>query len=640
MPQQTYNWKRFWCPRTGRISLFDYGYLYSPDAEYGKQLNPDVIPFAEMDSIPCLVLLGEAGMGKSTTVEQAYKEIKNTGAKCLWFPLGDYGSETELCQAIFRGAILQDWLQGDEHLYLFLDSLDEGLLNISILTRILKRELGKLPCERLSLRITCRTADWDSANSLEAKLQEKYNNNVGVYELAPLTRLDAIEAAQINGVDPDSFVQAVFDRDAVPLAIKPTTLKFLINTYKQNQQFPATQKELYLKGCKSLCIETNPDRIESGKKGKLSESQRLVIAARIAAIFIFANRSAIWTSIDLGDVPSSDIALTEICFGSERIDEQDFQVIEKNVREVFSITGLFSSRGDNRLGFAHQTYAEFLAAWYVAEHRNLPLVQIMSLLTTPEDPEKRLVPQLHETAAWIASMRQDVLKEITQTDPDVILRSDIPSDTSFKEKLVENLLSRNEQGLGITFDESISNYKYLKKLKHPNLANQIKSYIQDCSKSLRTRCLAINIAEVCKEKSLQDFLVEIALSPSENIYVRQSATQALTLMADSNVKMKLKPLATNEMLEDKDDGIKVYSLMAVWSEHLNAEELFQILTPPKKANYYGGYNRFLDTEIVNHLKPSDLPIALNWVVRQGARHFQHPFDSAANAIIRFTWDYI
>jgi len=116
---------------------------------------------------------------------------------------------------------------------LFLDSLDEGLLKIRILTKILKRELSKLPCERLSLRITCRTADWDYAGSLEAKLQEKYNNNVGVYELASLTRLDVIEAARINGVDPDSFAQAVSDRDAVPLAIKPTTLKFLINTYLQ-----------------------------------------------------------------------------------------------------------------------------------------------------------------------------------------------------------------------------------------------------------------------------------------------------------------------------------------------------------------------------------------------------------------------
>ena len=639
MPQQTYNWKRFWCPTTRRTTLYyESGYLYSPDAEYGKHLNPDVIPFAEMASIPCLVLLGEAGMGKSTTVEQAYQEIKNTGAKCLWFPLGDYGSEPELCQAIFRGEILQDWLQGDEHLYLFLDSLDEGRLNIKNLARILKREIGKLPCERLSLRITCRTADWDSASPLQVELQGKYDNNVGVYELAPLTRLDVIEAARINGVDPDSFVQAVFDRDAVPLAIKPTTLKFLINTYKQNQQFPATQKELYFKGCKSLCIETNLDRIGSGEKGQLSECQRLVIAARIAAIFIFANRSAIWTGIDLGDVPSSDIALTEICFGSERIDELDFQVIEKNVREVFSITGLFSSRGDNRLGFAHQTYAEFLAAWYVAEHRNLPLVQIMSLLTTPEDPEKRLVPQLHETAIWIASMRQDVLKQIVQTDPDVILRSDIPTDSSFKEDLVENLLKRYEQGLFEDFDYRTMNYKYLNKLKHPNLANQLLPYIQDSTKNLQSRHKAIDIAECCEEKYLQDVLADLALNDSENIHLRGSAAYAITLIGDSNTKGRLKPLAISKSIEDGFHRLKDYSLIAVFPEHLiTVEELFDSLTS-SKTNIR--HSKFLSTELIKYLNLLNLPIALNWIINQGVRHYQSAFTSAANAIIRFSIDYM
>jgi predicted NACHT family NTPase len=640
MPQQTYDWKRFWCPRAGTISLSDFGYPYDPDSKYGRQVNPDVVSFAEIASTPCLVLLGEAGMGKSTAVKEAYEEIKASGARCLWFRLGDYGSDTELCQAIFRNTILQDWLEGDEHLYLFLDSLDEGLLNINILTRILKRELGNLPCDRLSLRITCRTADWDSASSLEEKFKEKWTDHVGVYELVPLTRPNVIEAAQKNEIDPDSFIQTVFDRDAVPLAIKPTTLKFLINTYKQSQLLPLTQKELYLKGCEALCIETNQDRLESRNKGKLSEFQRMVVAARIATILIFANRSAIWTDKDLGDVPPLDITLAKMCTGSERIDDQDFQIIEDAIRETLSITSLFSSRGTNRMGFAHQTYAEFLAAWYVAEHHNLPLVQIMSLLTTPEDPEKRLVPQLHETAAWIAGMRVDVMEEITRTDPDVILRSDIPTDTNFKERFVENLLARDEMGLGVTFDERISNYRHLKKLKHPNLANQIQPYIQDCSRSLEARNLAIDIAEICEEKSLQDYLVEIALNPSENIYLRQNTAKALTFLGDSSVRLRLKLLATNEIPEDEDDSLKAYSLTAVWSEHLNAEELFQVLTHPKKANYYGSYSRFLESEIVKHLKPSDLTIALDWVIRQGKRHFQHPFGSVANAIIRFAWDYI
>lgn len=638
MPKLTYNWKRFWCPRTGSFRLLDYGFLYVPDPKYESSFG--IVSFEAISSTPCLVLLGEAGMGKSVAVEQAYQEIKISGAKCLWLRLGDYGSEAELCQAIFRNTVLQDWVQGEEHLYLFLDSLDEGLLNIDILTRILKRELNNLPCDRLSLRITCRTADWDFASSLEVQLQEKYDNNVDVYELAPLTRLDVIEAAQSNELDSNSFIKAVFDRDAVPLAIKPTTLKFLINTFKQGGQFPLTQKELYFKGCKSLCIETNHDRIESGKKGKLSESQRLVIAARIAAIFIFSNRSAIWTGIDLGDVPSSDVALTEIYIGSERIDDQDFQITEDSIRETLSITSLFSSRGVNRLGFAHQTYAEFLAAWYVAEHHNLPLVQIMSLLTTPEDPDKRLVPQLHETAAWIASMRQDILKEIIKSDPDVILRSDIPTDSSLREVIVENLLKSYDQGFIENHEYQISNYRHLIKLKHPKLASQLLPYVQGSIGCLTSRDKAIDIAEICQEKSLQSALADLALNSSEDINLRGSASYALTLIGDSDTKGRLKPLAIAELIDDKFSRLKDYSLMAVFPEHLNAKELFQSLVSPRKRNLDSGYSKFLSTELVKNLNPSDLPTALKWVISQGERHFPHPFESAINAIIQFGWNYI
>jgi hypothetical protein len=41
-------------------------------------------------------------------------------------------------------------------------------------------------------------------------------------------------------------------------------------------------------------------------------------------------------------------------------------VTDNDVREVLD-TGLFSSRGGVRLGWAHQSYAEFLAALYLVE---------------------------------------------------------------------------------------------------------------------------------------------------------------------------------------------------------------------------------------------------------------------------------
>ena len=45
-------------------------------------------------------------------------------------------------------------------MHLFLDSLDECLLRIDTIVAFLPEELKKLPVDRLSLRIACRTAVW------------------------------------------------------------------------------------------------------------------------------------------------------------------------------------------------------------------------------------------------------------------------------------------------------------------------------------------------------------------------------------------------------------------------------------------------------------------------------------------------
>ena len=61
--------------------------------------------------------------------------------------------------------------------------------------------------------------------------------------------------------------------------------------------------------------------------------------------------------------------------GTEFVGEDEFPVGEDAVREALG-TGLFSARGPERLGWAHQTYAEFLAAHYLAQ-RNVATEQAM-----------------------------------------------------------------------------------------------------------------------------------------------------------------------------------------------------------------------------------------------------------------------
>jgi len=51
---------------------------------------------------------------------------------------------------------------------------------------------------------------------------------VQYYVLAPLRKADVEESARASGLDVDAFLTQVESSGAVPFAIKPVTLKFLL----------------------------------------------------------------------------------------------------------------------------------------------------------------------------------------------------------------------------------------------------------------------------------------------------------------------------------------------------------------------------------------------------------------------------
>nr|WP_308742922.1 hypothetical protein [uncultured Anaerocolumna sp.] len=147
--------------------------------------------------------------------------------------------------------------------------------------------------------------------------------------------------------------------------------------------------------------------------------------------------------------------------GTETCDEVTFEVSEASMREALG-SGLFTSRGPNRLGWAHQTYAEYLTSWYLSQS-GVSSDQILSLLKHTGDKEEKVVPQLSETAAWIASMDSKIFSKLMRTDPEVLLRSDIFSaDIQSKIAMVESLLHSFEEERLIDRDFEIS--KRYKKL--------------------------------------------------------------------------------------------------------------------------------------------------------------------------------
>ncbi|HAX76397.1 MAG TPA: hypothetical protein DCY88_11290 [Cyanobacteria bacterium UBA11372] len=638
MSEQAYSWKRFWCPRSGSINLADGGYLGDPSSEWGQYYNPDLVSLEAIANIPCLVLLGEPGIGKSQEMENLKKYTEETIEQADKILELNLRSCTSLIDDLFKDETFLAWIDSTNNLYLFLDSLDEGLLGVpNLATQLVdnfKKTKYRERLNRLYLRIACRTAVFPEI--LEKGLEELWGkNSVEIYELAPLRRVDVMEAAKAEGFSPDDFLKEVGQKNIVPLAIKPVTLGFLLNSYRRhNGQFPSNQRlyELYLEGCKLLCEEVNSSRRSSNRKGNLEIDQRLIVAARIAAITILANRFAVWTGIERGDVPDEDMILQKLCHGYENANGRQFEITRAVIEEVLD-TGLFSSRGLHRMGWAHQTYAEFLAAWYLKQHQ-LSLSQILDLII---HPDRRVVPQLQETTAWLASIIPEVFQEIVKTDPDVLLQSDIATaEDTDKAKLVESLLKlRNEEKLAYSWQRYTN-------LNHPGLAEQLESYIRDSWKNQWSRLSAINIARYCDVKAVQDSLADIALDPTQLYIVRTNAADTVCVIGDEKTKARLKRLALGEAGDDPYDDLKGYGLRAVWPKHITAEDLLNSLSQPKQRGDIprmgGVYQNFIAKEFAKHLPLPDLPVALKWLEKLPIRYNLHyPFIQLADSVMMKAW---
>lgn len=631
-----YNWKRFWYPLGSDVKLTDYGFLSDPESDWGMISNPEAVSLSSLSNIQCLILLGEPGIGKSYSLLREYEDFELqaqvSGDLPIWIDLAGYSSEERLIRKLSDDPTFKNLFKTNNNIFIFLDSLDECTIPLKSVGSILVEELKDLPLDRLYLRIACRFSEWEDffGDDLR-KLWKK--EIIKKYELAPLRRKDVIIAAEANAFESEQFLKQIIEKEIIPFAIKPVTLEFLINTYRMDGNFPQSQVDLYKKGCSLLCTEINAQRRKLSKDKLHSSDQRLMVAGRIATIMMFTNRSVIYKDIDWGKIDEKEITISELSGRTEITNGNHFSVDEDMIREALS-TALFIEYDSQRIGWAHQTYSEFLAAWYV-KNQSMSLGQVQSLIMHSDG---KLIPQFYETTAWLAVMEEKVFSTIYESDPEILLRGDLQSlEEENRSRLVERLLELIKTKKLL---ESYGLHKLYRKLNHSNLANQLYPILIDKSQGKILRRVATDIAEACELEQLQEELCEIALDQNEALGIRVNAAYAISRIGEPKTKEKLLPLALGQAGDDPDDELKGCGLISVWPNHLSTKKMFEILTAPKRDNLIGVYKRFIYYELVQHLSLNDLPIAINWVAKiRAERNYFNVFEETTDAIMMKAWEH-
>jgi hypothetical protein len=641
-----YEWERFWVDTDQRVEVDFESFFPDPRSEH-DWLRPTVAAqtLSEMQDEPCLVLLGEPGLGKSRAIEEAVA-ASPAGVLVDRIDLAANPDASSLRSRLTEGQAWCDWEKGGKTLFLYLDSLDEATLSFPSVHKFLLEEFRALgeSLTTLHLRLACRSAEWIS--ELAVGLQEIWPgedasaDSIRQLTLAPLRERDVWSAASAEGLDGKGLLSEVREREVEGLAALPLTLRMMLAAAKRGGGLPRSQSELYALGVRELLEEPDPYRRKVGAGLRMEIGERLAVAERISATILLSRRSGI--SLIPGHAGPGDVNPTEIA-GYREADRlsaggDQFEVGEDEVLETLR-TALFSMSGAERASFSHRSLGEYCAGAYLA-NAELGHAELAKLLLAASDSEGRLVPQLREVAAWAAALDPTALEVLLEGEAEVLLRIDrLDLNCEQRAKAVRAILNIDSAERISRWDRRV--WRSLRALDHPGLPDQLNSLISDSEANWSVRRLAITIARVCERSECEGALLSLALDDGEPAWVRDDAVWALREYGSRDSRKALIPLALKQVEDDVDDEIKGAALAAVFPDLISLEQVLPSLTPPRNDHLIGGYLNFLSRILPDRLERSELPTALLWAATVLPTHrSRDAFNDLAEAILARAWPLI
>ena len=614
-------WKRFWIPIGGTISCGEngQGFLDDPEDTFGRHANPAVCELSTLLDRSPLILCGEPGIGKSV----ALNAIRDLLAKRLpshdnlfWIEFRTIPDTGIFLRRTIETDAWNNWQNSSTILTLVIDGVDEGLIKIPEFVSFLTAELARFDLNRLQLILACRTAEWPTSAGKELIGLWPADDRARVYELCPLRQADARAAAQELSVEPDRFLEAVYQSSTIGLAARPITLFFLLREFSQTGAFPGTHRDLYEIGCARLCAEEDAGRVEILRRlypmhRAPTTAQLRQTASRIAALLMLTGRFAVHTGSREQTNPN-DLHISEIAIGTETANSESFQINDFVVLQTLA-TGLFTSRGEDRFGFAHQTFAECLGAKYL---ETAPSIQVTQMVCQRDGPEQHIVPQLAELAAWLAGGHPDFLVRLLESEPEILLRSDVARlNDSHKHDLIASLFARvlKEEAFDIK-----GSRRFYRGFNHPNLAAQLSPIIRDKASNIVARRMALEIAGACQLAALAPDIFALLDDVNDEPALKRFAASALADLIPEERLNELLPLAQREIITDEDYEVKAAALEALIPRVLKVREAIPFLSDPSNDHYFGAYWAFLHYHVPRNIEPDDIPSLLEWIAKQPA----------------------
>lgn len=562
----------------------------------------------EVSDTPCLVLLGEAGMGKSFEMGALAAALKQQ-ARAVDLVSGNHSALRDELVALLKSDHHRAWVEPGAFWHILIDGVDEVRGGIGAAIETLTEFFDQLfasnvSIARLRVALSCRTSVWN--RDLDRLIEERWpTESFRKLELAPLDPADirqSINASGLAAARLDHITRLLVEGDPLALASRPLTLALLLEGLKAEEALPLTQADLLRLAVERILSTDTPS----------GNSDRDIAAARIAAATTFSDLREITTALHVAGNDMLDIF--RISGATEPSTGGSVLITPTLLRECLQ-TRLFVQTGPDTYQWAHRQFSDYLTARYLAEHQ-LTTAQLESLLMMQEvGGPGGVAPQLLEVAAWTASLVPAFFDTLIERQPEVLLQSDATvTEPAHRSRVAQELLRRFESGQLVDQYDRISGL--LHRLDHPGLADQLRPVIADRGLPDFARGAAIDIAAATTQLQLIPLLLETAADAASNGLTRNRAARAVARLAGPQAKPSLAKILASDLASDTEDRLRGTLLATCWPDGLTFTQLLDALTVPKQDNFIGTYQLFLFRLDPQDMSPSMAREAVAWLQKR------------------------
>jgi len=388
---------------------------------------------------PYVVVLGEAGTGKTTEFRSRATQLMASGSPAFFLELvklardGLDGLDPE------DDDRLEDWKTSETPAVFFLDSLDEAKLRQETLGTALTKLRRKLRANWRNVRlvISCRASDWQAAGdraAVEAMIPKEESQPVGSDGSSPSSNNEALIVAELKPLDNervrlltglegvedvDALLDAIHQANAESFVERPLDVRWLAKHWKQHGQI-GTLTELLQSNIAEKLME-DPER-----RSGVSVARAREVASALASACVLERQVSLWIPNERR--PHDD--------GSLDPSKYAIDVGDRELQEVFS-RAIFDEASYGRARFHHRSVQEFLAAEWLLKLLRCGLSRrALHALVFHQGDDGLVVPShLAPTVAWLSLVDEKIRQKAISLNPALLIQHGDPSGISVSERL-------------------------------------------------------------------------------------------------------------------------------------------------------------------------------------------------------------